>query len=62
MWMNEMHIGACRWRDSMPRLSVLALSFLLKVQKKRCVLLVRVLLLSFFRCMRVVFLLCAILV
>jgi hypothetical protein len=37
-----MHIGACRWRDSMPRLSVLALSFLLKLQKKRCVLLVRV--------------------
>lgn len=37
-----MHIGACRWWDSMPRLSVLALSFLLKLQKKRCVLLVRV--------------------
>jgi hypothetical protein len=37
--MNEVHIGACRWRDSMPRLSVLDLSFLLKPQKKRCVLL-----------------------
>jgi hypothetical protein len=37
MWMNEMHIG-----DSIPRLYVLALSFLLRLHKKRCVVLVRV--------------------